>query len=131
METRRAESWGNVWGRWVAQTSGKWPERDQARAEWTRRTGNVLAEGPAFEAFTRAALVRAAAELGAESNARALGEQERAEIARTLRETLALSRSATTKLARAEACRSALRSAIRYGFQGIARDAAEALACAA
>ena len=129
MDLDRAESWGNAWGRDVAGSMGSWPELESARAEFIRRTGGSC-EKHAFDTFFRAAIIRAASELaGSTAIIHAIKKSgEREEMARIVKEALSEALSETNPIARTEAMRSVLRTAIRQGFTTIARTAADHLA---
>lgn len=125
--TAGAETWGDVAGRRFVARYASPPERADARAAW-RAVCDAPTSAEVFEAFARAFMGRAAAELAAEL-AHVMTEhsaEERAELERGVMDTLHASREGRL-VGQQEAARQALRASIRYGLDTYARQAAERL----
>ncbi|HVK70366.1 MAG TPA: hypothetical protein VM694_38195 [Polyangium sp.] len=120
-----AEAWGDIAGRRFVEQYANPPERDDTREAWRAVCPGEATAPEVFEAFARAFMGRAAAELAAE-RADTLAADECAELERAVVDTLRAS-FAGRILGQQEAARQALRASIRYGFDLHARRAAERL----
>ena len=123
-----AAAWGDVAGRRHVARHARPPERDDARAAWLAVCTSSTAP-EVFEAFARAFMSRASAELAAE-NTDALAElpdDERAALERGIQDTLRLAHGCGALLGLQEAARAALRAALRYGCPALAERSAERL----